>query len=333
MFKPFGTVSPHPPNRCAVGPLPLPPGEGVEQAQPSPPNPVLFVTQANPRKELPMTAIKTLTAVAAATLTLAAAGVASAQTPYGQQPSAGGQVLEAILGTLFGSGQTTLDSEWSRGRRPLFNQRAQFETRLDAGVRDGSISYNQSTRLRADYGDLVALETRYAADGRFTTAERTELTDRYRDLTRRLDSDDDYDDGDDYGRWEPLAGQTAAFDARVAAALRARDITRTESTRLRADFQALVQLEAQYQRDGLSDRERQDLEARYADLNRRVGDDYMPGNGGYGNDPRAAQIEARIAAGLRDGSISRTEASRLRTELADLSRRWADLEARVSVRR
>ena len=288
-----------------------------------------------------MTAIKTFTAAAAAALTLAAAGVASAQTPYSatpyspqsQEPSQGGRVLEAILGTLFGQGQTTLDSEWSRGRRPLYNQRNQFEARVEAGSRDGSLNRRQAERLRADYADLVALETRYAADGRFTTAERSELNTRYRDLTRRLEELSDDDNGGGYGGWEPLAGQTAAFDARVAAALRARDITRTESTRLRADFQALVQLEAQYQRDGLSDRERQDLEARYADLNRRVGDDYVPGNGGYGNDPRAAQIEARITAGERSGAISRTEAARLRTELADLSRRWADLEARASVRR
>ena len=285
-----------------------------------------------------MTAIKTLTAVAAATLTLAAAGVASAQTPYsqtpyGQQPSQGGQVLEAILGALFGNGQTSLDSEWSRGRRPLYNQRAQFETRVDAGVRDGSLSRRQAERLRGDYADLVALETRFAADGRFTTAERTELNDRYRDLTRRLDSDD-YDNDDDYDRWERLADQTAAFDARVAAALRAREISRAESTRLRADFQALVRLEAQYERDGLSQREREDLETRYADLNRRVGDDYVPGNGGGGyGDPHAMQIEARIAAGLRDGSITRADAARYREELRDLSRRWADLEARVSVRR
>lgn len=289
-----------------------------------------------------MTAIKTLTAAAAAALTLAAAGVASAQTPYSaapysqtpQEPSQGGRVLEAILGTLFGQGQTSLDTEWSRGRRPLYNQRAAFETRLDAGVRDGSLSYSQATRLRADYADLVALETRYAADGRFTTAERTELTDRYRDLTRRLDSEDYDDDDGDYGRWDRLADQAVAFDARVAAALRARDITRTEATRLRSDFQALVRLEAQYERDGLSDRERQDLETRYADLNRRVGDDYVPGNGGgvYG-DPHAMQIEARIAAGLRDGSITRADAARYREELRDLSRRWADLEARVSVRR
>ncbi|MDQ3124292.1 MAG: hypothetical protein M3Q74_01620, partial [Pseudomonadota bacterium] len=273
-----------------------------------------------------MIAIKNLTAVAAAALTLAAAGAASAQTPYGQspygqQPSAGGQVLESILGALFGQGQTTLDSEWSRGRRPLYNQRVQFEGRLDAGVRDGSINYRQSERLRAGFAELVDLETRYASDGRFTTAERAELTDRYRRLNERLESAEDDDDNDGgygggYGGWQQLAGQTAAFDARVAASLRNRTISRTESTRLRTDFQALVQLEAQYQRDGLSDRERQDLEARYADLNRRVGDNYMPGNGGGGyGDPHAMQIEARIEAGLRNGSISRTDAARYRAEL------------------
>lgn len=295
-----------------------------------------------------MTAIKTFTAAAAAAAALAVstAGAALAQTPYGQTPYGqtpygsqqpqGGQVLESILGALFGTGQTTLDSEWGRGRRPLFNQRAAFENRLEAGVRDGSLSYNQSTRLRADYGDLVALETRYASDGRFTASERADLNARYRDLTRRLDDIGGYDDGGGYDddRWEPLAGQTVAFDARVAAALRAREISRAESTRLRADFQALIRLEAQYERDGLSQREREDLEARYADLNRRVGDDYMPGNGGGGyGDPHAMQIEARIAAGLRDGSITRAEAARFREELRDLSRRWADLEARVQLRR
>ncbi len=289
-----------------------------------------------------MTVLKTLTAAAAAAaaLTLAAAGVASAQTPYYvapySQPSQGGRVLEAILGALFGQGQTSLDSEWSRGRRPLFDQRAQFEARVDAGARDGSLTRRQAERLSGDYADLVALETRYAADGRFSTAERSDLNNRYSDLTRRLDAlEDDDDNGGGYGGWYRLADQSAAFDARVAAALRAREITRTESTRLRSNFQALVRLEAQYERDGLSDREQQDLETRYADLNRRVGDGWVPGNGGgygYGADPRAVQIEARITAGERNGSISRAEASRLRTELADLTRRWADLEARVRIR-
>ena len=163
-----------------------------------------------------MTSIKTFTAVAAAALALAAADVASAQTPYNatpyspqsQEPTQGGEVLQAILGALFGQGQTTIDSEWSRGRRPLYDQRAAFETRLDAGVRDRTLTRRQAERLRADYAELVEMETRYASDRRFTTAERSDLTNRYNNLTRRLDNlEDDENDGGGYGRWEPLAGQ------------------------------------------------------------------------------------------------------------------------------
>ena len=40
-----------------------------------------------------------------------------------------------------------------------------------------------------------------------------------------------------------------------------------------------------------------------------------------------------IVAGERSGEISRTEAARLREELRDLTRRWAELEARVQIRR
>ena len=129
----------------------------------------------------------------------------------------------------------------------------------------------------------------------------------------------------------PLADQRIAFNARVDVALRDRRISRTEATRLRADFDALVRVETDYRRDGLSDRERADLTARLADLDRRIGD--VVYDGGYGNDGRAVALEARISAGERNGSISRTEAARLREELRDLTRRWADLEARVQVRR
>ena len=133
-----------------------------------------------------------------------------------------------------------------------------------------------------------------------------------------------------YG-WRPLADQRAAFSARVDLAVRDRRLTRTEGTRLRTDFDALVRLESDYRRDGLSAREQQDLTTRLADLDRRVGD--VAYDGGYGYDPRAAEIEARIVAGERSGQISRSEAARLRDELRDLTRRWADLEARVGLRR
>lgn len=274
-----------------------------------------------------MTPIKTLTAVAAGALAISAAGAARAQTPYtstpyGQtQPQTPQDAFGAILGALFGTNQTqTLDSQWSRGRRPLGAGSAQFDTRLQAGVRNGSISSREAGRLGADYQALVQLEARYTADGRVTAQERAELNERYRTLSQRVDTggygydDDGYDDG----RWEPLIDRRAEFDVRVDAALRARALNRTEAARLRADYQALVQIETGYMRNGLDARELADLRLRYDDLERRLGDD-----DGYDDDRNAgrwAGIEARIAAGERNGAIDRIEAERLRTELGDLTR-------------
>lgn len=293
-----------------------------------------------------MTSMKLLAASAAAFAL--AAGAASAQTPYGQTQSYGQQTqtqgqtdpIGAILGALFGDRlgvSSSLDSEWNRGRRPLGTQRAQFETRLNADVRSGAISSSAANSLNSEYAELVSLEARYTADGRVTTQERSDLTERYRAFSTRYQaggqSQGGYDDG--YDTWRPLSESRASFDARVNAGVRDRSLTRTQATRLTSDFNALVQLEAGYQRNGIDARERQDLESRWAELSRRVGNDdggYQTGDD-YGSDPRAAQIEARIAAGERNRQISRTEAASLRQELRDLTRRWADLEARVDLRR
>lgn len=288
-----------------------------------------------------MTSTKILAASAVALALAAGATSASAQTPYGQQPYSQTQTdpIGAILGALFGDRlgvSTTLDSEWSRGRRPLGANRAQFESRLDADVRSGAISTSAARSLTAEYNELVALETRYTADGRVTTTERADLTERYRAFSTRYQAGGQGGYDDDYDDWRPLAESRTAFNARLDAGVRNRTLTRSQATRLSNDFNALVQLETTYDRNGIDARERADLEARWADLNRRVGDDYddgyTPGDN-YGSDPRGAQIEARIAAGERNGSISRTEAASLRLELRDLTRRWTELEARVEAAR
>ena len=247
-----------------------------------------------------------------------------------------GALFGAVFGNSFGNDQQ-IEDDYNQGRRPLYERRADLDARIEAGLRDGSISRTEAARLRSDYAGLVQLETRYAADGRLTLDERSDLRDRYRALSQRVGDarDDDgyaggggYDDGYD-GR--PLSEQRSAFIARVDRALRDRRISTTEAGRLRMDFDALVRLETGYRRDGLSDRERQDLTTRLADLDRRIGDGSR--DGGYGGDGRAVALEARITAGERNGSISRTEAARLREELRDLTRRWAELEARVQIRR
>lgn len=284
-----------------------------------------------------MTSIKTLTALAVSAVALTAAGVASAQTPYNTNSSGYGSsqtygqpqtrpqdAFGAILGALFGTNQT-LDSEWSRSRRPLGSGSAQFDARLDAGIRDGSIDRYAATELRADYQALVQLESRYAADGRMTAQERAELGRQYQALSQRLDQGGGYDnnDGGYDDRWEPLIDARAAFDARLDAQQRARRLSRAEVLRLRADYQALIQIESGYQRGGIDSREQADLQLRLDDLNRRVGDNYDSGNGsgyGQGNRGMISRIEAAIATGERSGAIVRAEAERLRTELGDLTR-------------
>ena len=242
--------------------------------------------------------------------------------------NAPGGVLGVLLGAVFGDnyGQSPgLEDDWNRGRRPMAERSAALDARIDAGVRDGSLDRGEATRLRADYDALVRLEDRYAADGRLTADERNELRGRYDALSRRIDDQGQY--GQTWG-WQPLAEGRTDFYARVDSAERNRRLSRTEARRLRTDFDALVRVEDSYRRDGISDREQQDLTTRLAELNRRVGDGGGYGDS-YGSDPRAVQIEARISDGERTGRISRTEAARLRDELRDLTRRWTELEVRV----
>ena len=264
-----------------------------------------------------MTSIKTLTALAAGAVVLAAVP-AAAQTPYGQsttQSSTGQEVLGQILQNLFGGQATgTMDAEWLRGRRALGAQQTTFNTRLDAQVRSGALNRTSADRIRTDYDALVQLEARYAQDGRFTVQERQDLTARYDALTAAL-NDGGY--GDDLGGYQSAADGRADFEARINAAVSARTLTRTEATRLRSDYAAIVTAEAGYMRDGLSARERQDIEARLDAIDARVpGGNTNPGGGWQQQTPRDRLMTIDRAL----TSLSRTEQDRLRPQVEDLTR-------------
>lgn len=308
-----------------------------------------------------MTSLKTFTALAAGTLVLATAAGASAQTPYDQtpynqtpspygQPSTGQQVFGQILQQLLG-GQTsgTADAEWSRGQRPLASQQATFDSRLDAQVRSGSIPSYSGDRIRADYDALVRQEASYARDGRFTTQERQDLTRRYNALTLAVEQGG-Y--GDDLGGYSSVADGRRDFEARVDAAVGARRLTRTEATRLRNDYHALVQIEAGYRRDGLTTRERANIETRLDALDARVGDTgYGNGSnsGGYAPSPRdrltaieralpSLSRSQRDAARVPLEDLTRLEAAYSRTppspdDRAYLDRRLGELEVQARIRR
>lgn len=302
-----------------------------------------------------MKPIKTLTALAAGAVVLSMAPLAQAQTPYGQsgasyqqQPATGQEVFGQILQSLFG-GQTTgsVDAEWSRGRRALGAQQTTFNGRLDAQVRSGAIQSYSADRIRSDYDALVRLEAQYGQDGRFTTQERSDLTARYNALTSALE-DGGY--GDDIGGYQSAADGRADFDARVNAAVNARTLTRTDATRLRSDYAAIVAAEAGFQRDGLSARERQDIEARLDAIDARVpGGAYGNPGGGYQQTPRdrLTAIERALYSlprGQQDtvrvqfDDLTRLEAAYSRTrpssdDQAYLERRIGELEVQARIRR
>lgn len=271
-----------------------------------------------------MTSIKLLPAVAAGALVLAASPLAFAQTPYGssqqQQPTNQQEAFGAILGALFGDRlgvSTSLESEWSRGRRPLSTQSAQFQTRLDTDVRSGRLSSSEANRLRGEYDDLVQLEARYTADGRVTTQERADLVAQYREFSQRVEAG-----GSDYssGR-STVADGRADFEARVDTAVRNRRLTRTEGTRLKTDYQDLIRVESGYLRDGrLTAQERDDLDSRLDALDARVGDSPSGGNNGGYQDNRTRLSNIERALSSNSAGLNRTEIADIRVEAGDLAR-------------
>lgn len=299
-----------------------------------------------------MIATKTFTALAAGAL-IFAPGAASAQTGS-TEPSTAKQEdrIGAILGTLFGDRvgvSTSVESQWAAGRKPLATQRTQFNARIDADVRSGALTAANGARVKAEYDQIVALEARYGADNRFTTQERTELSDRYGALTQAL-TEGGYADDDQDSDTMSVANGRAEFSRRVDAAVAARRLSRTEATRLKNDYAALIQTEVTYARDGINGRERDDLDARLDALDARVGDTaYGGGAVVLDNRTRLSNVERALASSGLNAALQ----AQVRVELGDLTRldaayarvapttedriylerRIADLETRARVRR
>jgi hypothetical protein len=257
-----------------------------------------------------MKKIIAITGAAALALT---AGSAMAQVSNSQQSEP--NPLAAIFGALFGdrTGSTTsIEAQWAAGQTPLANQRAQFESRIDTEIRTGGLTQATGARLKSDYYDLVQLEARYGADRRFTTAERTTLADRYGDLTQVL-ADRGYADNSTYTTNEVADGR-AEFDARVDAALAARQITRAQARRLKTDYAAVANVEASYLRDGvISGSERADLDTRLDALDAR-----LPGTAYATLTPR--QRLDTIGRALANNRLSTNVRAQLQVEYEDLAR-------------
>jgi hypothetical protein len=149
------------------------------------------------------------------------------------------------------------------------NQRqTNLETRITAGVRDRSLTQTEASRLRADLRTLARLETTYRRNG-LTAAERADLDRRFDLLSARIRDDR----RDDDGSWTSINQRQTNLDARITAGVRDRTLTQAEANRLRADFQVLTRMEADYRRNGLTAAERADLDRRFDSLSEQIRDD------------------------------------------------------------
>lgn len=300
------------------------------------------------------THLKILAAAAGAALLTPAAGFAQNDTAgersQSQQQNRVGQILGALFGDRIGT-STSIEQQWAAGRKPLATQRTQFNTRIDADVRARALSAANGERMKREYQELVDLETRYGADGRFTTQERTELGDRYGALTQAL-SEGGYGAGNGSGSTTlAVADGRVEFERRVDAAVTARRLSRVQATTLKRDYAALVQAEAGYARNGIDAREQADLDARLDALDARVGDTAYGGGStpALDNRTRLSNIERALSGSgltaaaqaqlrVEHGDLTRLEAAYSRTtpssdDRAYLERRIADLETRARVRR
>ena len=263
-----------------------------------------------------MIATKTFTACAAGALILTAAPALAQTAPADQQAQE--DRVGAIIGALFGDqrgASTSIESQWAAGRKPLATQRSQFNTRINADVRSGSLTRANGARVMAEYDQLVALEARYGADNIFTTRERTELGDRYGDLTQAL-TEGGYADDNGLAKLTVAEGR-AEFIRRIDAAVVARRLSRIGATNLKRDYAALVQAEASFARDGISDREQDDLDARLDALDTRVGDT------AYGGGPVVLDNRTRLSnidRALNTSGLNSVSKAQLRVELGDLTR-------------
>ena len=135
----------------------------------------------------------------------------------------------------------------------------------------------------------------------------------------------------DAAPWMSINQRQANLEQRIDQGVRNGSITRSEAISLRSQFRQLVVLENNYRRTrpGLTYSERVDLDRRFDVLSARIqvarnDRDPGPGGGWVSIDQRQANLDRRIDRGIRDGSLNRAEAIRLRAEFRDLAR----LEAR-----
>jgi len=198
--------------------------------------------------------------------------------------------------------------------------------RIDAGVRTGDLTRAEANRLRAEFQALARLEAQYrATGGGISDSERRELDRQFDALSRQIRSErnDGQDRGDrGYDNANLNERQRDVLD-RIERAQRNGNLTRAEYRDLRAEFDAIARIEAQYRASGrgLDRVEREYLDRRFDALERRLREDRRDDDRRWTRlDERQAQFDQRLDQAVRDRQISARVAAGLRAEFRDIAR-------------
>lgn len=81
---------------------------------------------------------------------------------------------------------------------------------------------------------------------------------------------DDRGYNQNYGGWQSINVRQSNLDRRIDVGVRNGQLSRREATRLRGEFTALLRLEANYRRGGLTAWERADLDRRFDRLSAQI---------------------------------------------------------------
>lgn len=202
------------------------------------------------------------------------------------------------------------------------NQRqSMLESRIDAGVRQGSLTQAEAAQLRREFDAIARTEAGYRASGRgLTAAERADLDRRFDLLSSRIRVE--RHDAQDRGDMNVNARQRD-LAARIDAGVRDRSLTRAEAVQLRREFDAIAAIERQYRTDGrgLSAAERAYLDRRFDLLERRLGRERADDDRRWSNlDRRQAAFDRQLDQAVRDHRVSPREAQMLRADFRQIAR-------------
>lgn len=222
----------------------------------------------------------------------------------------GGMALATLLAAAGTSAAQTADQAFDAR---LANQ----EQRIAEGLRDGSLTAGEAARLQREESYLNREAARFQRDGVITPQEQARMN---RDLNRASqDISNERHDAQRANPNNPYNQRLGNQADRIADGIRDGSLTQREAARLERQDSRIAGEEARFRRDGVLDpRERarlnRDLDRASRDIWRERHDAQGTMAGTPSLDRREANQAGRIRDGVRDGSLTRAEAARLRAE-------------------